>query len=140
MVTTGELKTKRRENEDYAQFLGRYGLTDPDLWALMERLPQPQPHPLVEHAFCLAPSPIHGTGVFARCEVLPGSQLPACIGTQRTILARYTNHSATPNARLRYVAGDAWVEVLTALKPGDELTMDYADNLEQLRAQMGNGS
>jgi hypothetical protein len=78
-------------------------------------------------------SPIHGTGIFLTSDVESGEILgPALIDGMRTPLGRYTNHSATPNARMEMLDnGD--IQLVTTRKingcsgglDGEEVVVDY---------------
>lgn len=79
-------------------------------------------------------SDIHGEGMFASIAFEPGVVIGQFrVGNKRTVLGRYTNHSATPNAKVCF--GQATKDMfLVAIKPikgcmggqnGDEITIDY---------------
>ena len=78
-------------------------------------------------------SDIHGQGVFATMSFMEGNNLGLMRTIKdRTVLGRYTNHSASPNAKaVMFDNGDIH---LVATKPikgckggqnGDEITVDY---------------
>src|SRR5688572_8979141 len=46
-------------------------------------------------------------------------------GTTRTNLARYVNHSCRPNAKAFTTGVRVWIWSLRAIKPGEEITMNY---------------
>lgn len=46
-------------------------------------------------------------------------------GSPRTNLARYVNHGCSPNAEALIVGRRVWIYALRAIKPGDEITMNY---------------
>lgn len=87
-----------------------------------------------QYGFKTGPSDIHGTGVHATMDLHTGEFIGSFrIGNRRTVLGRYTNHSATPNAKVAF--GQATKDLyLIATKPikgckggqnGDEITIDY---------------
>ncbi len=91
------------------------------------------PFPDGSYAVRVAPSPIHGQGLFATSSLEAGDVVaPALIGGCRTPAGRFTNHSVTPNAvMLARPNGDV---DLVAMAPidgsrggqlGDEVTIDY---------------
>jgi len=80
----------------------------------------------------LRESPIQGRGLFAARDILKGEFLPVFINRERTQLARYSNHSFTPNMELVGVNAIA----LTNIPKGDEITMNYLDNFIKT---IGNG-
>lgn len=93
--------------------------------------------PLGSYKFQLAPSEIHGRGVFACGDIAQAEIIGAArLGAMRTPLGRYTNHSGVPNARM--VAREERID-LVALHPirgnqggqlGDEITVDYRVSVE----------
>jgi hypothetical protein len=72
----------------------------------------------------LKESTIDGTGTFADRDIKKGERFSVFTENNRTILARYSNHSFTPNTWL--VGSDAIA--LENIKEGDEITMNYLDN------------
>ena len=87
-----------------------------------------------QYGWKAAPSDIHGTGISATMDFGIGEVIGHFrIGDRRTPLGRFTNHSATPNAKA--ALGTATTDmVLVAIKPikgckggqnGDEITIDY---------------
>lgn len=90
------------------------------------------PFPVGSYKVKVAPSAIHGKGLFATAGIAPGEPIaPARIGGKRTPAGRYTNHSSQPNARMEAFGDDV---VLVATQPisgckggqdGEEITVDY---------------
>lgn len=85
----------------------------------------------------LGPSDIAGKGVFVTSYVKAGEVIaPARLGGKRTPAGRYTNHAASPNARMEQLPnGDIQ---LVAIRPisgcmggadGEEVTIDYRQAL-----------
>ena len=78
----------------------------------------------------LGPSPIHGTGVFAAQEFLPGEPIGlARIDGLRTQLGRYTNHSPEPNAQMVKDGEQIALKALAHIREGEEITTDYRVSL-----------
>ena len=104
-----------------------------------------------------APSPIHGTGVFASARFSPGAVVlkiddsRVVTGTDpldptrgefehhcdylalgKLVLMqppeRFINHRCEPNTYIRTIAGDRHVVALREIRPGEEITCDYCIN------------
>lgn len=118
--------------EDFARMLNDLGVTAELVKEQSENTADQIPMPHGSYKFQVAPSPIHGRGVFS-CggyeagEVIGEANIKGC----RTPLGRYTNHSGAPNARMvRHASGIN----LVAIRPiegqrggrlGEEITVDY---------------
>lgn len=93
--------------------------------------------PMGSYKIRVAPSPIEGFGLFATADIAEGERIaPARIQGKRTIAGRYTNHSASPNARM--VRGADCEIDLVAIKPipgsaggfdGEEITVNYRESI-----------
>ena len=71
---------------------------------------------------------IEGQGAFLTEDVpFRGTIGTARVGTNRTPLGRYTNHSFTPNAKPVLEGDVVYFEARGALSSGDEVTVDYRD-------------
>jgi SET domain-containing protein len=116
----------------YEEMLQEFGLTDSDVWKIMESLPAPTPCKHQDSAFEVIESPIHGLGMFAKRKIVFGEVFVACFGTVRYNLARYANHSDEPNAVLNFTGNLGVVMVTKDIQEGEELTMDYAYNLRKI--------
>jgi hypothetical protein len=88
----------------------------------------------------LAISPIHGTGVFASCDIGAGELIgPSRFGNMRTQLGRYTNHSSQPNAEMHTHGSDVYLVASRDISgrrgglPGEEITVDYRTVIKLLR-------
>jgi len=86
-----------------------------------------------------AKSNIHGIGFFATAPI-PANVIisPARLGGLRTPAGRYTNHSATPNARMEGDEnGDIWlisirdIEGCKGGQDGEEITVDYRQAVKE---------
>ena len=114
----------------YESFLSKSGLTDERVKQIMRDLPSPVSNDVVDSGFRIAPSPIHGVGMTAVRRVTLGEVFPVCNGSERFNLARYVNHSDTPNAIMHFDDQEnGWMTMTGDLDEGDEVTMDYNDNL-----------
>lgn len=102
--------------------------------------------------FYVAPSKIHGLGVFAKIPIKkdeeigkmltpiykldrePNKQyghtsMSQVLGTlvEKTMLEAYMNHAKDHNAKIFLRDGKAWLRAIKDINPGDEITVDYAD-------------
>lgn len=84
----------------------------------------------------VAPSRIEGKGLFATASIESGESIaPARIYGKQTIAGRYTNHSASPNAKLVRVGDDAYLVATKHIngcrggEDGEEITVDYRQAL-----------
>ena len=85
------------------------------------------------YKFIIKDSPIHGLGVFAESDYEQNEIIGfARIGDKRTVLGRYTNHSKTPNAIIKFDNnGNYNLIAISKIKgksggqSGEEITVDY---------------
>lgn len=114
-----------RDREDYARILEETGFTLEERRAISES-PDDQIPMSTEFWVKFKPSGIEGTGVFAAREYREGDVIaPARIGEKRTPVGRYTNHSATPNAKMQRDGERIWVVALRDIENGEEITVSY---------------
>lgn len=74
----------------------------------------------------IRPSPIHGQGVMATRDLVPGERIAvARIGMRRTPVGRYANHSSSPSAEMLKIGDEIVVVALKEIKAGKEITVDY---------------
>lgn len=121
------------DRDDYAAALAEFGLTEEIARSQSENTDDMMELPDGGYKIKLAPSNIEGKGLFATADIGDGEVIaPARISGMRTIAGRYTNHSATPNARMER-AGNSDIN-LVATRPiagcrggfdGEEITIDY---------------
>ena len=101
--------------------------------------------------FYIAPSKIHGLGVFAKDPIKRGEEIgkmltpiyqqnqdpakhyghtsmSAVLGTivEKTMLEKYMNHAVDCNAEIFLRDGKAWLKAIQDINPGDEITVDYS--------------
>jgi hypothetical protein len=118
---------------DYEDFLRSVGLTAQQVWEISnnstDRIPFDR-----DYAVVVLPSDIQGLGLFsAKCIDIGESICPATVGDKRTPAGRYMNHSAYPNTHLEYTKDGFYVVAKENIGDGDELTVDYKNNLKLLR-------
>lgn len=112
------------------------GFTTEDVSAMSKNTEDQTSMPQGSWKFKLDKSSIHGTGVFATFDILPGETIgPARIGDFRTPLGRYTNHGHKPNARMVRHGNDIvlmathFISGCKGSKNGDEVTIDYKQSV-----------
>jgi len=93
------------------------------------------PFPQVEQPVVVSPSPIEGQGLFATRNFEIGDAIaPARFLNQRTPAGRFTNHSATPNARMVDTGDMVFLMAVRPIsgyrggQPGEEITVDYRES------------
>lgn len=120
---------KYTDDLGYSEFLTKNGLSEEIVRRIMRELAAPIPNSDVDSVFVLAPSQIHGVGMFTARNVSRGEVFPMFRGAVRYNLARYVNHSDAPNAVAHFGDdGDGRMTVLIDMAEGEEVTMDYNDN------------
>lgn len=110
------------------------------------------------------PSPIHGTGSFARHDLVAGTWVVEYVGERISVPtsiercrqgnesifrlnaechldgnvdwnpARFINHSCAPNCQAEFIEGRIWLVALKSIRAGDEITFDYGYDLEDFRS------
>jgi SET domain-containing protein len=129
-----------------------------------EIIPRPSTlDPLITAWIIFQPSPIHGTGGFARAEIPAGARIIEYTGEKITKseslsrcehsneyifglddehdldgnvpwnLARFLNHSCQPNCEALLEQGRIWMVSLRQIRAGEELTFNYGYDLEDYR-------
>ena len=114
-------------------------------------------------AIIVKDSPIHGSGGFAGTDIHTGTKLIQYIGEKiskaeslrrceskndyifyldeefdldgsvETNIARFLNHSCSPNCEAQRIDGQIWLVSLRDIRAGEELTFDYGYDLEFFR-------
>ncbi len=109
------------------------------------------------------PSPVHGTGGFARINVPAGTRILEYLGEMITKTesrrrceqnnpyifalddahdldgdvpwnpARFLNHSCAPNCEAELDSGRIWISALRDIQAGEELTFNYGYDLDDYR-------
>lgn len=119
--------------------------------------------PLASELLEFRPSPIHGTGGFARREITPNTRVLEYLGEkvskEESLLrcaagnyfifhldetwdldgavpdnpARLLNHSCAPNCEARWEEGRIWITTVREVRAGAELTFNYGYELENVQ-------
>jgi len=121
------------DREDYQKFLHENNITEEFVRAASENKTDQIPF-LVEYNIEVAVSAIQGSGLFSTKKLVdPGSIIaPARIGDMRTPAGRYANHSASPNAIMRKIAGTIYLVSISKINDGDEIAIDYRESMKIL--------
>lgn len=142
----GLLTYQRLEDtDDFHAALAELGFTEAEVAAQSEATHDQRPFPPGSYRVQVAPSAIHGRGLFATAPIAAGEVIaPARLAGLRTPAGRYTNHGAKPNAAMR-ARPDGDVD-LVALRDiagshggvlGEEITVDYREAVRAARASLG---
>jgi hypothetical protein len=125
------------DHEDFAKAIEEFGFAPEIVTAISEYEGDQIPMPLGSYKMQIAPSRIHGKGVFATGDIAAHELIaPARINDKRTPVGRFTNHSSKPNAVMfKDDKDDIYLfstQVLSGCKGGivgDEITIDYRQAL-----------
>ena len=112
---------------DYKDMLAQLGITEEWIQEEMLRVPIIQ---FPSKNVWLAPSDIHGIGVFIG-SLNKGGKLAATFGNIKTIVGRYTNHSSWPNAYLSKEGNETFIVALRDIH-NEELTIDYRRGIKEI--------
>lgn len=115
------------DREDYQRVLIEYNMNEKWARAISEN-PRTLTAALPEDAdnFQIAPSSLEGMGVFANKDFEPGDRIGATrIGTMRTPIGRFTNHSAAPNCEFRISDRGLDAFAIRPINKGQEITVCY---------------
>jgi hypothetical protein len=134
------------DRADFLAMAAEAGVTPEDIRAQSERTEDLADMPQGSWSVMVADSPIEGRGLFATAPIAAAMLIcPGRVGGKRTPAGRYTNHSATPNARaVLRPNGDVDLVAVRDIagcrggQPGDEITLDYRQVL-RLRPSLGPG-
>ena len=128
------------DRADYEALIAEMGYTqemvDAEVNNVDDQIPAPQ-----GASYRVCDSAIHGKGIFLEMSFGPGEVIGmARIGGKRTPLGRFTNHSASPNAKFVSTPSGDIVLVATSVIQGrkggfqgDEVTVNYREALELTR-------
>lgn len=141
-----ERDAREADRADFLAMAAEAGVTPEDIRAQSERTEDLVGMPQGSWAVMVSDSLIEGKGLFATAPIAAGALIcPGRIGGKRTPAGRYTNHSATPNARaVPCLNGDVEFVAMRDIagcrggQPGDEITLDYRQVL-RLRPSLGPG-
>lgn len=132
-----EVQRHEADRLDYLQILQQCGIPHEVARAQSEDTADQMAMPEAGRRVRVQPSPIEGLGVFLSAPVEAGEVIaPARVAGLRTPAGRYTNHSATPNARMVLrTGGDIDLVALRRIDGcqggwlGEEVTIDYRQAL-----------
>lgn len=134
------------DRADFLAMATEVGVAPENIRAQSERTEDLADMPQGSWPVMVADSPIEGRGMFATAPIAAGMVIcPGRVSGKRTPAGRYTNHSATPNARA-VLRPNGDVDLVAARdiagcrggQPGDEITLDYRQVL-RLRPSLGPG-
>ena len=114
------------DREDYERVLLEYNMNEK--WARMisENPRTLTAMPADENGVDIHPSVIEGMGVFAAKDFAPGDFIGTVrIGTLRTPIGRFTNHSANPNSEFRVGGKGLEAYARKSINKGQEITVCY---------------
>lgn len=111
---------------DYIKAINEAGFSDKEARRLSENTDDQIPMPEGEELTYISDSTIEGKGVFATNDIACGARIaPGRIGTFRTPVGRYTNHSSFPNTQYLLAGDNIDMYALKNIREGEELTVDY---------------
>lgn len=121
---------------DFTLAIAEHGFTASQVSVLSEDESDMVPLPFGQYKFATGPSDIHGRGLFATGDYVPGEFIAAArVGGKRTIAGRFTNHSDVPNAEMFNCDGDVYLLAKNKIfgckggMNGEEITVDYRQAL-----------
>lgn len=121
------------DQEDYSCMLGELGVTEELVRSQSENTDDLIP--VESENARTAVSDIEGTGVFATKSFPENSRVAlARVGSQRTPVGRYTNHSKNPNSKMVPTGGDVLLVTTRPVVEGEELTVDYRQVVTDIQA------
>lgn len=125
------------DQSDFRAMLAEYGFDESTVRAQSENEADQVPFPHGGYKCMVSASQIEGRGLFATASLVDGEVIaPARINGMRTPAGRYTNHSASPNARMVMLpSGDIELAATRAIDGcaggslGEEITINYREAL-----------
>ena len=122
---------------DYNNAITEAGFTDVQARWLSENLEDQVPMPEDELLTYIASSAIEGQGVFASTDIASGGRIaPGRIGSLRTPVGRYANHSSFPNTQYILAGDNIDMYAIKNIRENEELTVDYRQ-ADQIRLEAG---
>ena len=127
------------DKNDFELFLQETGFDADWVWEQSQRQDTMIEMPHGSYKFKVADSAIHGKGIVATADIVEGEVIgPARLEEKRTLLGRYTNHSATPNAKfvrrgLSRTIDTVAIRNIDGMRgfiDGEEITIDYREALK----------
>lgn len=130
------------ETNDFLDAITELGFTPEQVKAMSEDTADMIELPYGGYKIKVANSRIHGQGLFATADIEDGEVIsPARIDGKRTIAGRFTNHSASPNAKMIESNNGDIVLVATRLIlgchggfDGEEILINYREAVSLTRA------
>jgi len=112
---------------DYLALLSEVNMTEDDV---QDEMQQALMTDFIETGVYVAPSIIHGSGLFAGKQFLAGEIIcTARKGDKKTIAGRYSNHSPNPNARMQNHGQDLLVIAAKNIQENEEIMTNYRDTI-----------
>ena len=115
--------------DEYALLLEMLGIDESAVQASMLTQPKPIDCLDVDESFAIRESKIHGSGMIAIRDIDMGEVFSVIICGDRTNLARFTNHSFTPNLECELDGDDMIAIANCKIKEGEEVSMNYFNNM-----------
>ena len=125
---------QNQDKNDYQLFLDEFNLTEDIVRSISEDTNDLINLPDGEYKFQTGQSTIEGRGIFATATINKGDIIGLSrIFDRRTVLGRYTNHSANPNAKMVIdnETNNIWLIAIQDIngqegsEVGDEITINY---------------
>jgi len=130
--------TRIADVEDYKLALKESGFTEEYVRGLAENPDDQIDFPAGTYKVAVYDSSIEGKGLFATADIKAGEEIAvAKIKGLRTPAGRYTNHSASPNAKMVFEGEDLYLIATKDIpgchggEHGDEITRDYRELLNR---------
>lgn len=129
------------DNNDFLDAISETGFTFEQVKAMSENESDLTELPFGGYKIKVSRSNIQGQGLFATGDIEPDEIIaPARILGKRTIAGRFTNHSASPNARMVKASGDD-IDLVAIRKiqgchggfDGEEITINYREAVSLTR-------
>lgn len=125
-----------RDKKDYLNVLDEFNFSHADVKKQVENKLDLIDLPSGSYKAKIGNSPIHGKGIFATSELLPGELIGlSSIEGKRTIFGRYTNHSMSPNSKMIKSGNNIGLfstRIISGCyggKDGEEITINYREAL-----------
>lgn len=125
-VEEGEAILSIEANDSYSSLLGYLGITEACVQNDMLI-------PVRVTDASIKESSVQGVGIFATRDYSVGEEIGRLtMDGVKTDYGRYTNHSPNPNTTSVYIGGDLVMIARQCIHTGEELLIDYLDNLMKI--------
>jgi hypothetical protein len=128
----------KNDNDDFNKMLIDVGVTKEIVKKQSENMDDYQEIITNNIKIIISESSIEGKGLFATAPIMAGEIiLPARLDGIRTQAGKYTNHSANPNAEMKFIDGNIYLIAKTEISGcrggelGDEITIDYRQAIKE---------